>query len=411
MSSTQEQQQIIKHVVNNDGLTLVNACAGSGKTFTLVELTKALGKPKGIYICYNKSIATEASRKFPKSVSCKTTHSLAYSNTVKPFNLKLGFFNYRSITEKISYDHKLEVIDNVREFCLSKFIEFEDYAEDRQLTPTITKTCIKYLNLMQEGKIECTHDFYLKLFHILLAHGDVHFDEFDILLLDEAGDLNEVTLEIFLLLPAKKKIAVGDKHQNIYTFNHTINAFSVLEGTGTEFELSKSFRVSSEIASRIQQFCRSYLDPHMNFTGIDYTDKTINSRAYIARTNSSLVDKMIELNQLQTPYGLVRKASDIFKLPLMVCGLTYQGKIFDPAYKHLQSDIDEWFETPALRDQHKSFRSYLAEIHASDTQLVNAIKLVGKHGFKLINQTYEAAKSHESYKCNFTLATVHSVKG
>lgn len=411
MSLTNEQQQIINHVSNNDGLTLVNACAGAGKTHTLVALTKAINPTNGLYQAYNKSIATEASRKFPKSVTCKTTHSLAYGNTVKPFNLKVGFFNYRSIPEKVSYDHKLEVIDNIREFCLSKFVDFEDYAKDRQLTTLITNLCIKYLDLMQSGKIDCTHDFYLKLFHILLAHGDIHFEPFDILLLDEAGDLNEVTLEIFLLLPAAKKIAVGDKHQNIYTFNHTINAFSVLENQGTEFELSQSFRVAAPIASRIQTFCRKYLDPDMNFTGIDYTDKLIESRGYVSRTNAALIDKMIELNASQTPYGLVRKATDIFKLPLMVAGMKYQGKIFDPVYKHLQSDIDEWYETPALREQYPTFRTYLSSIHEADIQLVNAIKLVGKHGIKLVNETYEIAKSHEKFNCNFTLATTHSVKG
>lgn len=264
---------------------------------------------------------------------------------------------------------------------------------------------------MHDSKIECTHDFYLKLFHILLAEGDIEFDELDIVLLDESGDLNEVTLEIFLLLPAKKRIAVGDKYQNIYQFNHTINAFEILKGKGLEFQLSQSFRVSDDIAKRIEKFCQLVLDPNMQFKGISYDDNNVETRAFIARTNSSLIDKMIELNTLHTPYGLVRSASDIFRVALMVCGLTYQGKILNKEYKHLQSDIDEWYETPDLRLTYKTPLSYLADTHSNDIALTSAIRVVGKHGKQLVMETYKTAKSHEKYSCNFTLATAHSVKG
>jgi len=74
-------------------------------------------------------------------------------------------------------------------------------------------------------------------------------------MLDEAGDLNEVTLELFKLLPARIKVAVGDPNQNIYTFNHTINCFERLDGHGTTFKLSKSFRVPEHI----DRTCRKFL--------------------------------------------------------------------------------------------------------------------------------------------------------
>jgi F-box protein 18 (helicase) len=382
-----------------------------GKTHLLVALAEEIPHTKAIYMAYNKSIATEASRKFPNSVTCKTTHSLAYGNTVKPLKLKLGNFSYRSINEKISYDLKCEVVDNIKEFCLSKYLDFDDYSDHKELTPLIHKVVEKYLANMHAGTTECTHDFYLKLFHILLVSGDIEFEEFDILFLDESGDLNEVTLEIFLNLPAKKRIAVGDKYQNIYTFNHTINAFEILDGKGTEFQLSRSFRVSSPIASRIQRFGQTYLNPDMKFTGIDYEDYAVKSRGFISRTNAALIDKMIELNKTNTPYGLVRKASDIFKNSLMICGLSYQGTIYDPAYKHLQADVDDWYEKPEIKHAHRSFVAYLSDLYSNDITLVGAIRLVGKHGKPLIMDTYKHAKSHEAYKCNFTLATTHSVKG
>ena len=398
-------------MASNDDLVKVNATAGSGKTHLLVEISKQLKVNSGLYLAYNKSIATEASSKFSSSIECRTTHSLAYANTVRPFKLKIGFFTYRTITEKIHYDIKCEVVSTLKQFCLSKHTEVSEYAEEYETSPLVTKLTQKYLQQMQEGKIECTHDFYLKYFHLLLASGSIEFKPFDILMLDESGDLNEVTLEIFLLLPANKKIAVGDKYQNIYTFNHTINAFEVLKDEGVEFSLSKSFRVSDKIASRIQAFLRKFIDKKIMFSGIEYTDSTITSRAFIARTNSYLIDKMIELNSDSIPYGLVRKASDIFSLPLTVCSLTYQGDIKDKSYRHLQADIDDWYETPSLKDKFKTPYTYLADSHSNDVQLTSAIRLVSKHGKSLVIDTYKTAKSHENLKCNLQLSTAHSCKG
>ena len=398
-------------MASNDDLVKVNATAGSGKTHLLVEISKQLKIKSGLYLAYNKSIATEASRKFSSSIECRTTHSLAYGNTVKPFKLKIGLFSYRTITEKIHYDLKCEIVSTLKQFCLSKHTDFDDYAAEYETSTLVTKLTQKYLHQMQEGKIECTHDFYLKYFHLLLASESIEFEPFDILMLDESGDLNEVTLQIFLLLPAHKKIAVGDKYQNIYTFNHTINAFEVLKDVGVEFSLSKSFRVSDKIASRIQSFLRMYIDKKIMFSGIEYEDSTITTRAFIARTNSYLIDKMIELNISSVPYGLVRKASDIFSLPLTVCSLAYQGDIKDRAYKHLQADIDDWHETPELRDEFKTPYAYLTDAHSNDVPLLNAIRLVGKHGKSLVIDTYKTAKSHENLKCNLQLSTAHSCKG
>lgn len=120
---------------------------------------------------------------------------------------------------------------------------------------------------------------------------------------------------------------------------------------------------------------------------------------------------MIELNALSTPYGLVRRASDIFKTPLAVCSFQYQGDIKDKAYKHLQSDIDEWYETPSLKDQYKTPYAYISDMHNNDVALVNAIRLVGKHGKALVIDTFKIAKSHENQKCNLQLSTSHSCKG
>ena len=408
---TSEQQTIFNHVVANPGLTLIDSVAGSGKTTMLVHIAKGIPHSNGLYLAYNKSIATEAARKFPKSTHCMTTHKLAYAATVKPYKLKLGDFTYRSIVERVSYDIKIEVLDNIKEFCLSRYTSFDDYASDNKLNLGVAHLCTNYLDLMQHGTIECNHEFYLKFFHILLADGTIEYEPFDFVMLDEFGDANEVTIEIFRLLPSNRKIAVGDPFQNIYTFNHTVNGFDVLEGEGTTFRMSQSFRVADYIAERIDKFATRYLDPNMKFIGIPMTNTTISTRGFITRTNGALISRMIELNQSGTPYGLVRSANEIFRLPLMLVNIKYEGLIQDPTYKHLQSDINDWFESDELQDRYSTVLSYLGNLYEDDVQLVQSINLVLKHKKAAIMNAYSEARKHEKVNQSYILATAHSCKG
>ena len=412
MQTTSEQSEILNYVLNNDGLVMVESVAGSGKTTLLTEIAKALKPKSGLYLAYNKSVATEAQSKFPKSVTCLTTHSLAYGPTVRDLKLKIGFLNYKQVQGiKLYYEDKMFVIDSIREYCLSKHIYFQDYVKAKHISPKIANAALQLLENMQNGKIDCTHDFYLKLFHIMLAEKQIEYDEFDFIALDEAGDLNPVTLEIFNLLPAKKKIMVGDSYQNIYGFNHTINCFSEMRGKGHQMFMTQSFRVSDKIAKKIERFCQKYINPNMKFKGIKLEDDTIKTKAFIARANATLIDRMMRLNTLGIQYGLTRTAKQIFELPLAVISFKHKGFISVPGYKFLQSDIDEFYESPDLQSEYKSLFAYLLQMYPDDVQLQSAINLVLAHGPKEIVACYEEARKHEKQTQNYMLGTSHSTKG
>ena len=412
MNLTKEQQDVVDYVkqTDKDELILIDSVAGSGKTTLLRAIAEAVPGGHSLYLAYNKAIATSSKSKFPSSVDCRTTHSLAYKATVVPMRLTVGFFGPKQVVDKLSYADKQLLVDDIREFCLSSYLGYEDYAEKKGLVNTALAN--KYLNLMSTGAIDCTHDFYLKLFHVALSEDNIECPTYDLLMLDEAGDLNEVTLEIFKLLPAKIKVAVGDPYQNIYMFNHTINCFEKLAGEGITFKLSKSFRVPQTIAGPIESFCQRYLDKTMVFEGVEASTTLVRTRGYISRTNSGLINKMIELNNERTPYGLVRKAQEIFKVPLMAAGLRYQGKIYDPAYKHLQEDIDNWHENVNhVRSNAPLLLGYLKQKYPEDIVLNQAINLVAKHSKGGIFEAYAEAKKHENTKQNFMLLTAHSSKG
>lgn len=265
---------------------------------------------------------------------------------------------------------------------------------------------------MESGTIDCTHDFYLKYYHMLLASEAIEYDEFDFIALDEAGDLNPVTLEIFKLLPGRKKIMVGDPYQNIFTFNHTINCFEIMGDKGTSFPMSKSFRVDKVIADKIKNFCHKHIDANMEFEGTELEDKTIVTKAFIARSNASLIEKMIGLNKLGVQYGLTRKADLIFKIPLMVCALKTSGKVTMPEYSYLQADVKEFNNDPELRKVFKNkVLAYLADRYCDEVQLKSSIGAVLRYGVGGVIACYEEAKKHEKLRQNYTLGTSHSTKG
>lgn len=424
MGLTQQQTQILNHCVqvhknlsttpNKEKLVLVDSVAGSGKTTLLVNITKAINPKSGLMLAYNKAIATESKGKFPSSVRCSTTHSLAYQTVIPALKLRVNAsFSYRDIQAPLSYDDKLHLIDSFREFCLSSYISWDDFCSDHQLPKHICTHGSKLIDAMYTNKIPCTHDFYLKVFHIWLHNGDVTYDTpFDILMLDEAGDLNRVTMEIFKLLPANLKIAVGDQHQNIYTFNHTINCFTELAPYGTLFPMSQSFRVSPDIAAKVQLYGRKHFSPTFTFLGTPQP-RSITSEAYISRTNASLVGKMIECNLSGTPYVLTRKADEIFRLPRLLCYLKHNGFIADPAYRYLQEDVDNYYTVDTNRKNYKSLYSYLLALHEDDDiALTQALKIILRYGRTAILDAYVEAKNHEKLSnVPLTLCTAHSSKG
>lgn len=414
MRLTSEQQDIINHIAENTGVTAVSAVAGSGKTSLLVEAAKLFPSGKALYLAYNKSIATEASRKFPSNVTCMTTHSLAYRAIISP-NAMLsvsGFINFNDVPEIKAFDYFTEIVSHIKDFCLSQYSQLSDFFATREMTPLDKELVEKYLSKMAHGDIPCTHEAYLKFYHMSLANGSITYKEpFSLIMLDEAGDLNPVTLEIFKLLPASRKIMVGDPHQNIYSFNQTINGFEAMAHKVTKFPMSQSFRVSSDIAKRIEVFCAKYLEDGFTFKGTELSDKTIVSTAYITRTNAALVAKMLDLNRQGIQYGLIRTPEKIFEMPKMLCALKPGGYISNKDYAHLQKDVDHWGTSTFLQKQYKAPLAYIKAIYKEDVAIQVATSLVLQYGVKAIYDCFAEAKKHKLRHQNLILGTAHSCKG
>lgn len=410
---TTEQKNVIDACQNSkSNFIKIEAVAGSGKTHVLKGIAKKFPDSCILYTAFNAAVIEEGRLTFPKNVECRTLHALAYKYIVPIYKYKITKkFDIEQIKkEDFTPSEKRAVIRVMDAFFYSNSLSLSSI--DEMAEPYIVEVAKEYIQLMEENKIQVTFNFLIKFFYLQLAEGNIDV-EYDIIMLDEAGDLSEVTVEIFKLIRAKqKKIMVGDRRQNIYGFMNTVNGFAVLKDEGESLTLTQSFRVETEIAKGVENFCQSFIDKNMVFTGTDIPDKTIRTRAYIARTNAALVDRMMKLHKERIPYSTLRNVKEIFALPLGLITAICNKPVTSEAASFLNVDRIKYFQSAELRQQHNTFVKYLKSLHQDDLNLMTAIRLLEKHKhFSVIYDCYTDAMNQPKTRQTTILATAHVSKG
>lgn len=221
MNLTSEQKDIVKAVKKYKNIK-INAFAGTGKTTTLKLIANEYKEKKILYLAFNSAIKNEASSLFPNNTNVKTTHGLAYSAVKKYTQVDLNsLVNYRAID--ISKEFEIPYTQAIG--ALKIFENFCNNTQDEITKDDLEhKTAKKMFDYMLIGMLKPSHSFYLKYYYLLLSKEQIPQFEYDIVMLDEAQDTNEVTLGIFEALSSKVKVYVGDKHQQIYSFRGSKNA-------------------------------------------------------------------------------------------------------------------------------------------------------------------------------------------
>jgi len=315
---TDEQNAVVKH----PGSACVVACAGAGKTATLVEYAKARPDSRILYIVYNRSARIEATAKFKRQglnhVCVETAHSLAYREMIssKGFHIHAsGNLKPQDVLEwyetlpKFSNElNKLifarHVVSLVNLFCNSREqrVHHIDYVKSvkepsakyfaNRYLDNIEDAAESILQRMWDGILPITHDAYLKKFQLqspVLPYTHV--------LTDEGQDSNPSWLDVFLRQPAIRVI-VGDSHQSIYGYRGAIDSLNMVDFP--RFTLTGSFRFGSHIAKKAMEAIRLKELLGVPVTGFRIQglgpgkrrEKT--ERAVLARSNLGLISHAIE---------------------------------------------------------------------------------------------------------------------
>lgn len=395
---TDEQQKIIEKCreLKPDESLKIDACAGSGKTATLVEIARAIPQARFLYLAFNKAIVENARTRFPSNVTIRTTHSLAYSQIISGrkefFTIKAGLniFDLEPVF-KIRPDLYKDLSLAIRKFyswCQSDIREFPDSSTE------------KIFLAMESHQIPATHDWYLKKYQLLDYHYEL--DAFDFILLDEAQDTNLVTLDIFNRNHCRK-ILVGDTHQGIYGFRGAYNALERFK-SNYKLHLSYTFRSIQPICDKANWFLSSFAHDKKDLVPMKSaysSELSCNPRnAVLTRTNAPLIDYLQKLTREQIPRSsLLRDPYQIFGAALNIHNYL-EGKPLDKAYQFL----DRF-------DSLENIKDYAHD--SNDLELEMAIKMAEKYKGHLFD-LYELAKSiylNNEESSNIFLTTAHSAKG
>ena len=220
-------------------------------------------------------------------------------------------------------------------------------------------------------------------------------------------DTTAVTLEIFKLMQANRKVMFGDKFQNIYSFMNTVNAFDELNDLNL-IRLTKSFRCNPYVADIVEQFGTSYLEDDFMFKGNEDMNNAPKSMAYISRTNAALIERMHELLNKGVTFSLTRHVNDIFALPIAVANAACGNVVYDKKYKYLETEYRKYSSSP------KTFKSFYEHLiyTVDDVSITNTIKTLMSFANKRINifKLKESVKNIRSNP-NVILTTAHAFKG
>lgn len=429
MELTEEQKKII----SSSGNIKINAVAGSGKTSTIIEYAKARPKEcKILYLAFNKSVKLEAIKKFADkglaNVKVETAHSLAYRHVVFKHKYKVKALGYRT-NEIASLLHLHSHGEKHNEFVLANHIgklvmmycnsdlknlndlNYPEIISDGK-AKAFAKSYYKYiqdksalfLEKMDRGEIEITHDFYLKKFQLsnpVLAY--------DYILFDEAQDASPAMLDVFLKQKATKVI-VGDTHQQIYSWRNAVN--SLEKADFPVYNLSNSFRFGPDIAKLASDVLK--LKKHIGFNhDIPITGKgaggEIKSKAMIARTNLALLMKAIE-------YVTEKRSLNHIYFEGNINSYTYAddgASLYDVL--NLANGKRHLIRDPLIKSLKDIFELELYIDKTEDVQLGMMLEIVNEYGneipsiIKMIKEKHVA--DEDKPKAEMIFSTVHRCKG
>ena len=291
MKLTEEQLNIIN---SESSLMLVNAKAGTGKTTTLIEMTKKHPFKTFLYLAFNKEIKNSSKKKFFGNTDIYTIHGLAYKNIGVLYEKKLTdnlkIYDIIQYLKLESTEENLIKANSILNYLNNYFSSKENEFQDFEYLDEVKQIWFDMQDV-NNLEVKMIHDGYLKLYQSFMP-----ILNYDYILIDEAQDSNEVMLDI-VLNQNSKLVFVGDKDQEIYSFRNVHNIFHK-DLDFDKYNLTHSFRFGACIADVANCLLDTYKDDNLAIVGLGKDelvfDELETPYTYITRTNAYLFDEAIQ---------------------------------------------------------------------------------------------------------------------
>ncbi|XP_075064678.1 F-box DNA helicase 1 [Mixophyes fleayi] len=436
---TNEQQQIINHDIKHGQVVKIMAFAGTGKTSTLIKYAEGRPGIRILYATFNKSIADHARNLFPKNVTCKTFHSLAYRKTgmlyqqrkkLNPSKLTPYSVNFVLPEGQAGYIRAKLVVKTLETFFSSADATIErdhvpiwckNYHGEKVLVTSEEQQFavreadniweeMKRLEETREPAYRMTHDGYLKLWQ--LQKPILSF--YDAIFVDEAQDCTPSIMQVVLSQKCGK-IFVGDPHQQIYTFRGAVNALCEVPHTHI-FYLTESFRFGAEIAyigATILDACKKVrhkvlVGGNQEGTVRDCSQTRV---AILSRTNACVFDQAVSVTSGENPprihiiggpenFGLT-KIHDLWILLQLESEKKSRGLYIKDRF------IAAWIKKGGF----SALKNYA--VSSEDKELEAKIGIVVKYNHRIpeLVKRIECCHTPDTTYADYVLGTVHKAKG
>ncbi|MDO5650776.1 MAG: UvrD-helicase domain-containing protein [Moraxella sp.] len=422
---TDEQVSAIDMARRGNSFKVV-AYAGAGKTTTLKLISENLGG-RGLYLAFNKAIATEAQSKFPRHVRCQTFHSLAFRHVHRDITAKVSLPRLSPARladelnlEAIAVTRRIEGVDksfvltksklgtiigeSITNFCktaseypaprhliLPNWLSAADSDSLREhLYPTLERRWLQSID--PRHQVGIGHDVYLKLW--TLSNPIIPAD---FILFDEAQDADPLMMGALLKQPIQT-IYVGDAHQQIYEWRGAVNAMKRLPFEQTL--LTQSFRFGERIAD-VANILLKALQETTPLRGNPMRDSHVEKQLHISqkdailcRTNAGAMSRLLQGLKAGHKVALQADSQRILRFcqgaDSLKAGKSAYG-IPELAYFHHWGEVQEFSET------------------ADGADLKTWVKLIAEHGTSTITQAINSLSHVQA--ADYVVSTAHKAKG
>jgi len=431
---TEEQKEIIKALKDLDKIK-VNAYAGTGKTTTIRACAEEFKNKRILVLAFNRAIAKELKEKLPPNCEVRTIHGLARKLLgIDPDKIKDESDLVGELSDIFGENHSVVkvYVEAFKAYCNSEFTELNEenlirlfrrnsdlrkqvlalFREEGKSPKEILYNGAEELAgrisyifyAIRKGVLPITHDYYLKLFQLRFEDFSDFFKRYYLLAIDEAQDLNGVQEYLLKNAPVPKKLAVGDKHQQIYSWRLAINSLARLKDWEERY-LTVSFRFQNEgIVALTNEFLKNWKGETKLLTAKRTGRKTWKT-AIISRTNAMLIRELARINK---KVCFTRDIEEIFRTIRQAQKLLLFFKHKDESFLdrlpyYLQKLALEFIETATTVEE---FARLFEEV--GEEEYARGIMLALEYD---IEELYEKAKKLHDPKAKLVLTTAHSAKG
>jgi len=307
------REYIYKHKFNKNDIIAIKSVAGSGKTTTLLELSKIHKNKKILYIAFNKSLIDEIKDKIVKKdiknlypFTFDALSRLIFINNMKKNNMDddddfdydtLNIFDLKPQTLPYIIDWFSNKPYRIKNYYISNFRKFCNQTKYKCIKEYCTKVLGGEKNLltkMWEKVLSyelITFESIRKMVEINHMCKDYIDKNYNMIFIDESQDFDNTMLKILLEDTVIPKIFVGDPKQAIYEWKGSINAFDKLPTSSLILEFYSTFRVGNPACDQISAKFNDcwMISKSSNMTVLEYNTIPDDKYVYLFRSWKNLL--------------------------------------------------------------------------------------------------------------------------